>query len=128
MKDIPNKIFYTIGDVSKIVGVKEYVLRYWETEFPGLKPEKGKNKQRIYRKKDIEYLLKIKDLLYNKKYTIKGALKILRKLKIEKESQLEFGFEQSRIDEIKKFVIKELEDILKHLKELKKQSGRSAVG
>jgi DNA-binding transcriptional MerR regulator len=73
----PDKLFYKIGEVSKIVGVEPYVLRYWETEFSFLKPRKNKSGQRVYVKKDIEMLLKIKRLLYQERYTIEGVRKRL---------------------------------------------------
>ncbi len=73
----PDKLFYKIGEVSKIVDVEPYVLRYWETEFPFLKPRKNKSGQRVYVKKDVELLLTIKDLLYRERYTIEGVRKQL---------------------------------------------------
>lgn len=73
----PNKLFYRIGDVSRATGLEPYVLRYWETEFPNLRPEKGKSGQRLYKKKDLEYILRIKQLLYDDGYTISGARKQL---------------------------------------------------
>lgn len=72
---IPDKLFYKIGEVSRIVGVKPYVLRYWETEFPFLRPRKNKSGQRVYIKKDVELLLQIKRLLYQEGFTIEGARK-----------------------------------------------------
>ena len=74
---IPDKLFYKIGEVSRIVGVEPYVLRYWETEFPFLKPRKSKSGQRVYIKKDVEFLLYIKRLLYQDRYTIEGVRKRL---------------------------------------------------
>ena len=71
----PDKLFYKIGEVSKIVGVEPYVLRYWETEFSFLKPRKNKSGQRVYIKKDVETLLAIKRLLYQERYTIEGVRK-----------------------------------------------------
>jgi DNA-binding transcriptional MerR regulator len=73
----PDKLFYKIGEVSKILGVEPYVLRYWETEFPFLKPRKNKSGQRVYVKKDVELLLTIKNLLYQERYTIEGVRKRL---------------------------------------------------
>ncbi|NOZ04148.1 MAG: MerR family transcriptional regulator [FCB group bacterium] len=67
------KLYYSIGEVSKITGLKPYVLRYWETEFKQLNPPKNRAGNRTYRQKDIDLILQIKDLLYNKKYTIEGA-------------------------------------------------------
>src|SRR3990172_12459548 len=74
---LPDKLFYKIGEVSRIVGVEPYVLRYWETEFPFLKPRKNKSGQRVYIKKDVEFLLYIKRLLYHERYTIEGVRKRL---------------------------------------------------
>jgi DNA-binding transcriptional MerR regulator len=73
----PDKLFYKIGEVSKIVGVEPYVLRYWETEFTFLKPRKNRSGQRVYIKKDVELLLEIKQLLYQERYTIEGVRKRL---------------------------------------------------
>ena len=73
----PNKLFYRIGEVSRISGLEQHVLRYWETEFPQIKPDKGKSKQRLYSKKDLDAVLLIKQLLYKEGYTISGARKKL---------------------------------------------------
>ena len=67
------KLYYSIGEVSKMVGLKSYVLRYWETEFKHLSPPKNRAGNRTYRQKDIDVILKIKDLLHGKKFTIEGA-------------------------------------------------------
>ena len=72
LKEI-KKLYYSIGDVSEITGLKQYVLRFWETEFSVLKPGKNKAGNRIYKDKDIKVIRHIKSLLYDKKYTIKGA-------------------------------------------------------
>ena len=75
-KDI-KKLYYSIGEVSKLVGLKSYVLRYWETEFKQLTPPKNRAGNRTYRQKDIDLILNIKDLLHGKKFTIEGARKML---------------------------------------------------
>ena len=75
MSGIPNKLYFRIGEVSKLIGVETYVLRYWESEFPDIKPSKSKSGQRLYKRKDVEVLLKIKELLYEERYTIDGARK-----------------------------------------------------
>src|ERR1700691_3135433 len=75
---IPDKLFFRIGEVSQLVGVEPYVLRYWESEFPGLSPKKSNTGQRMFRRKDVEMLLNIKQLLYEKKFTIEGARKALK--------------------------------------------------
>ena len=71
------KLYYSIGEVSKITELKQYVLRYWETEFKQLKPTKNKAGNRTYKQKDIDLITQIKDLLYNQKFTIEGARNIL---------------------------------------------------
>jgi len=75
--EIPDKLFFRIGEVSQLVGVEAYVLRYWESEFKGLAPKKSSSGQRMFRRKDVELLLRIKHLLYNRKFTIEGARKAL---------------------------------------------------
>ena len=72
------KLYYSISEVSEITKLKAYVLRYWETEFSHLSPPKNRAGNRTYRQKDIEIILKIKDLLYDKKYTIDGARNCLK--------------------------------------------------
>src|SRR5438270_12741794 len=75
--EIPDKLYFRIGEVSGLVGVEPYVLRYWETEFPLVGPKKSGAGHRMYRRKEVELLLKIKHLLYVKKYTIEGARQFL---------------------------------------------------
>jgi DNA-binding transcriptional MerR regulator len=75
---IPDKLFFRIGEVAQLVGVEPYVLRYWESEFPGLSPRKSSSGQRMFRRKDVEMLLNIKHLLYDRKFTIEGARKTLQ--------------------------------------------------
>lgn len=74
---IPEKIFFKIGEVCDIVDVQAHVLRYWETEFPMLSPQKNRSGQRSYRRRDVEVALRIKELLYDELYTIAGAKKKL---------------------------------------------------
>ncbi|MDH5202912.1 MAG: MerR family transcriptional regulator [Nitrospirota bacterium] len=76
-RPLPDKLFYKIGEVSQIVGVEPYVLRYWESEFPFLKPRKSRSGQRVYVKKTIELILEVKKLLYEERYTIEGVRKRL---------------------------------------------------
>lgn len=72
-QDIPDKLYFRIGEVAKLAGVKQYVLRFWESEFPGLGPKKSGTGHRLYRRKDVEMVLEIKRLLYEKRFTIEGA-------------------------------------------------------
>lgn len=76
--ELPNKLYFRIGEVAKIVGVKPYVLRYWETEFSILKPGKTPSRHRLYRRRDVETLIEIKTLLYEEGFTIAGAKKKLK--------------------------------------------------
>lgn len=71
--EIPDKLYFKIGEVSDLLGVEPYVLRYWETEFTALSPKKSGTGHRLYRRKDVELLLRIKHLLYDRKFTIEGA-------------------------------------------------------
>ena len=97
---IPEKLFFKIGEVCELAGVQAHVLRYWESEFPMLAPQKNRAGQRVYRKRDVEMALRIKELLYEDQYTIAGAKKRLTnelrgggKLKVvgEEEGQVANG-------------------------------------
>lgn len=77
MPQIPEKLFFKIGEVCELAGVQAHVLRYWETEFPMLAPQKNRAGQRTYRRRDVEMALRIKELLYDEQYTIAGAKKKL---------------------------------------------------
>jgi len=100
----PSKLFYRIGEVSRISGLEPYVLRYWETEFPHLRPEKRKSGQRLYTKKDLDNILQVKQLLYQNGYTISGAKKKLR------------GRSGQDTDDILESAKKEIREILELLK------------
>jgi len=76
--ELPDKLYFKIGEVAKIVGVKPYVLRYWETEFSMIRPGKTRSRHRLYRRRDVEALLEIKRLLHNERYTIEGAKRRLK--------------------------------------------------
>lgn len=79
----PEKLFYKIGEVSALVGVESYVLRYWENEFPSLRPRKSRSGQRIYTKKDIDLILLIRRLLHEERYTIDGVRRKLGGMVLE---------------------------------------------
>lgn len=83
---IPDKLYFKIGEVSDLLGLKAYVLRYWQTEFPELAPIKSRTNQRLYKRRDVEILVKIRKLLYEENFTINGARK---KLKAELKSKEE---------------------------------------
>ena len=104
------KLYYSIGEVSELTGLKSYVLRYWETEFSQLKPPKNRAGNRTYRQKDIDLLLEIKDLLYNKKYTIDGARSVLR------GGDSAHGINtDNTISEKQKIIVKKIRDDLKNI-------------
>ncbi len=98
--EIPDKSYFRIGEVSKILGVKPYVVRYWESEFKTVKPVRTKSDQRLYRRKDVEELVTIKNLLYSEQLTIAGAKKRLYGPKVDEESY------RNRLVHIKKELLK----------------------
>ncbi|PLX87369.1 MAG: MerR family transcriptional regulator [Desulfuromonas sp.] len=108
---IPNKLYFKIGEVAAIVDVKTHVLRYWETEFNAFKPVKSHSNQRLYRKKDIETALLIKDLLYRQGFTISGARK-----KINKEGVKKAAAEGGRLDD--RGQLKQIREDLRAIKSL----------
>src|SRR5450432_2991979 len=75
--EIPDKLYFRIGEVSRLAKIKPYVLRFWESEFSALGPKKSGTGHRLYRRKDVEMVLEIKRLLYDKRFTIEGARKLL---------------------------------------------------
>jgi len=101
----PSRLFYRIGEVSRLTGLEQYVLRYWETEFPQIKPDKGGSGQRRYTKKDLDTILQVKQLLYKEGYTIAGARK-----------KLNGKGSRENIDTILDSAKKELREILEILK------------
>ncbi|AUX48360.1 MerR family transcriptional regulator [Sorangium cellulosum] len=82
-QQLPAKLYYRIGEVAGIVGVEPHVLRYWETEFRSIRPQKSAKGQRVYSRRDVETLLKVKELLYSHRFTIAGARRKLREGGIE---------------------------------------------
>jgi DNA-binding transcriptional MerR regulator len=108
------KLYYSIGEVSKLTELKPYVLRYWETEFKQLAPPKNRAGNRTYRQKDIDIILQIKDLLYNRKFTIKGAITQFSSGEKAKEmvDQQETAVSDENNSEILVKVKQELESIL----------------
>jgi DNA-binding transcriptional MerR regulator len=113
---IPDKLFFKIGEVAKLTGVEQHVLRYWEDEFEVLQPKKNKSGQRFYEKKDVELIIKIKRLLYLERYTIAGAKQKMRESK-KKNSQLSLGFDRESFLDQKRDIISDLESILEFLPE-----------
>ena len=118
LPQIPDKVYFRIGEVSRLVGVDTHVLRYWESEFSLIKPFRGKSKQRLYRRQDVENLLRIKGLLHDEGYTISGARKYLknldRNLQVESEKN-SIPAAVSKDASILPQVKKELQEILARL-------------
>jgi DNA-binding transcriptional MerR regulator len=108
---IPDKLYFKIGEVAEITGVKPYVLRYWESEFKMVNPSKSRSRQRLYRKSDVELIFRIKELLYEERYTINGARKKLKELGYGRISQPELQFEKVEGKSALDKVIQELKDI-----------------
>ena len=113
---IPDKLFFKIGEVAKLTGVEQHVLRYWEDEFEVLQPKKNKSGQRFYEKKDVELIIKIQRLLYLERYTIAGAKQKMRESK-KKNSQLSLGFDRESFLDQKRDIISDLGSILELLPE-----------
>lgn len=108
---IPEKLYYKIGEVSQITGVEPYILRYWEAEFKIVTPGRTNSRQRLYRRKDLDLILRIKRLLYEERYTIAGAKKKLQRERAERERQLKLEFPEKRYREALLRLKRELEDL-----------------
>ena len=121
MKDLSiKKLYYSISEVSKITQVEQYVLRYWETEFEQLKPQKNRAGNRIYTNKDIQTILLIKNLLREKKYTIEGAKNILATdNSLEEGLQEEIEFEENGTKQTNSSHKKEKPSLKKDLEEIR---------
>lgn len=124
---IPDKLYFKIGEVAELTGVKPHVLRYWESEFKAINPSKSRSNQRLYRKQDIELILQLKDLLYNQGFTIAGARKHLSRKKKPVKSEIKsspFSPEQNGDQLTLQFVsqldLELLEEIKKDILQLKK--------
>jgi DNA-binding transcriptional MerR regulator len=114
----PQKMYFKIGEVSEISGVKPHVLRYWETEFKIAKPMRSRSQQRVYKKSDVDKILLIKKLLYEDKYSIAGAKKKLREIIRQKKSEETKSKAARKVDQTE-FCFDE-KKLKKNLKEVKK--------
>lgn len=114
--EIPDKFYFKIGEVSSLLGVKPYVVRFWESEFD-LTPAKNRSKHRVYKKHDVETLFEIRTLLYDERFTIEGAQKKLKERMREKGRQLGLNLQDKKHREVLVKVKKDLEKIREILKD-----------
>ncbi len=114
MKSVPaGRLYYSISEVSDMMGVKAHVLRYWETQFKMLHPKKGRGGARMYRRRDVEVLFEIKKLLYEQRFTIAGARrKMLDDRADGQKEQIELPFHKLERDEMVRTIKRELEQVL----------------
>lgn len=110
---IPNKMGFKIGDVAEILGIKQYVLRYWETEFEVLRPKKASNNQRMYTRKDVENALLIRKLLHRDRFSIEGARNAMKELKAQVRKEKDMSQVYMRLENVNEAVDSLLHDIQK---------------
>ena len=115
MTEIPDKLYFKIGEVSKLTRVKPHVLRYWESEFKMVSPRKSNGNQRVYTRKDIDLILHIKQLIYKDKLTLQGAKKKVSEFQAKETDQLAFPFSEQKYQKALKSIRKELTSIKKIL-------------
>lgn len=113
IKAIPNKMGFKIGDVAEILGIKQYVLRYWETEFDILRPKKASNNQRMYTRKDVENALLIRKLLHRDRFSIEGARNAMKELKAHVRKEKDMTQVYTKIDNLNEAVEELILDIRK---------------
>jgi len=113
---IPEKQYFKIGEVSEILNVEPYVLRYWESEFKSIKPSRTQSNQRIYRRKDLESILEIKRLLYVEKLTNAGARRKLQDKRVQDKKQLDLDFTSKKNDQ--QAILKEIKEELLALRKI----------
>ena len=127
---LPDKRYFRIGEVSKLVGLPSHTLRYWETEFKFLSPQKAGTGQRMYKKSDVEFIFLIKQLLHDQRFTIEGARQHLKEMKAggkgglktgeksrsKSSGQLKLGFEENILKDKVKKAVKELRSLEKSLR------------
>jgi len=113
VKSIPTgRLYYSISEVSDMIGVKPHVLRYWETQFKMLRPKKGRGGARMYRKRDVEILFEVKQLLYDHRFTIAGARRKLLDDRGNSKEQMELTFNRTDREEMLRALRRDLEGLL----------------
>jgi DNA-binding transcriptional MerR regulator len=127
VKPLPTgRLYYSISEVSDMVGVKPHVLRYWETQFKSLRPKKGRGGARQYRKRDVESLFEIKQLLYDQRFTIAGARRKLLDERAAEKEQIELPFRRADREEMLRALRRDMKGLLEILRaETSPTKGRS---
>jgi DNA-binding transcriptional MerR regulator len=125
--EIPDKLYFRIGEVARLCEVPAYVLRFWESEFPQLKPHKGGTGQRLYRRRDVEMALRVKSLLYDEGYTIPGARQVFKGEQKHKEPQLALGIDEAASSADTRPLRKLQKDLRDLLALLSKPAGRAPI-
>lgn len=126
MKSLPiGRLYYSISEVSDMVGVKPHVLRYWESQFKMLRPKKGRGGARMYRKRDIEVLFEIKQLLYDQRFTIAGARRRILDERADTKEQIELPFSRLDREEMLRGLRKDMEGLLNLLRQEAQAKARS---
>ena len=119
LKSIPDRFGFKIGDVADLLGIKQYVLRYWEEEFDILKPKKASNNQRLYTKKDVENAFLIRKLLYRDKFSIEGARQALKDVKFQLKKEKEFTKDVSNAIQKIEFAQSQIKNFVEEIKRTK---------
>jgi len=126
VRSIPaGRLYYSISEVSEMIGVKAHVLRYWETQFKMLRPKKGRGGARMYRKRDVETLFEIKQLLYDQRFTIAGARRRILDGKADERDQIELPFSKLDREEMVRSLKKDMEGLLTLLRDEAVAKGRA---
>jgi len=126
LKSLPTgRLYYSISEVSDLVGVKPHVLRYWETQFKMLRPKKGRGGARMYRKRDVEVLFEIKQLLYDQRFTIAGARRRILDGRSDEKEQIELPFSKLDREETLRALRKDMEGLLNLLRQEAQARGRA---
>ena len=126
MKSLPiGRLYYSISEVSDMIGVKPHVLRYWESQFKMLRPKKGRGGARMYRKRDIEVLFEIKQLLYDQRFTIAGARRRILDERADTKEQIELPFSRLDREEMLRGLRKDMEGLLNLLRQEAQAKARS---
>lgn len=120
LASIPDRFGFKIGDVADLLGIKQYVLRYWEEEFEILKPKKASNNQRLYTKKDVENAFLIRKLLYRDKFSIEGARQALKDVKFQLKKEKEFSKDFSNAIQRIEFAQTQIKNFVEEIKRTKK--------